>query len=276
MKMCRYAPRQHLAVSVSALAALILLLVACGGTPPSGQSGTPTLGGTITPTTGATPTTVPTPPTQTTCPPAGTARTAIMAPLVLGSHANVVYVEYQGQFQHPIAGLLKRYDSTTGSETVIVSVPHTEISDAQVSADGQWVVFATSVSGRFAIQLVRMDGQGLQTLYCSTSGQSVWDLEWSPDQKYLAFNEGENLYLLTEATGAYRLEVPGSTTGGYVARTWLDNTHLYLTPYGQTEAPPLLHLYLLDISTAKTKARFSILTPSTSGQPSRVMAEPMQ
>ena len=255
MKTLSHSPVDRLVAFISSLLFLVPLLAACGGPPSTGGQGTPTPGKTISPGRTATsePTTVPMPPTQTNCPSVGTARAAVMAPLVRGSHANVVYEEYQGQFAHPIAGLLKRYDTTTRRTTVMVTEPHTEISDAQVSADGQWVVFATSASGRFAIQLVRMYGQGLQTLYCSTSSESVWDLEWSPDQKYLAFNEGDNLYLLTMATGAYRLEAPGSSTKGtgYLSRTWLDSTHLYLTPIFATETPPLLHLSLLDISTAK-------------------------
>ena len=116
------------------------------------------------------------------------------------------------EYANPIATILKRYDTTTGSTTVIVTVPAYR-DDAQVSADGQWVLFATISHRSFAIQLVRMDGQGLQTLYCSSSGETVWDLEWSPDQKYLAFKDGfQNVYLLTVATGAYRLEVPPSST----------------------------------------------------------------
>ena len=76
---------------------MIGFFAACGGsstpgsgTPTPGQTVTPTTG--TTPTTGVTPTTVPMPPTQTSCPPAGTARGAVIAPLVRGSHANVVYV----------------------------------------------------------------------------------------------------------------------------------------------------------------------------------------
>src|SRR5260370_3811983 len=39
-----------------------------------------------------------------------------------------------------------------------------------ISADGQWILFVSgtaSAPGR--LQLVRMDGQGLQTLYCDTT-----------------------------------------------------------------------------------------------------------
>ncbi len=243
--------RISLLVWTSLLLLCALFLAACGG--PSTPTVTPTPGKTVTPTTGVTPTTVPMPPTQTSCPPAGTARGAVMAPLVRGSHTNVVYVSNQGPQANPISGTLKRYDIATKSETVIVTLLHTSINDAQVSADGQWVLFSASVANRSAFQLIRMDGQGLQTLYCAASGVQSGALEWSPDQKFLAFAEGVNIYLLNVATGTYQLEVPPNNNVYYVPRTWLDNTRLYMSGLLKgTETPPL-HLYLLDISSAKVQ-----------------------
>lgn len=177
-----------------------------------------------------------------------------MAPLVQGGHPNVVYMQnqWEGNNPNPTAAILKRYDTSTGNTIVIATVP--AIDEAQVSADGQWILFTSAISHRSsAIQLIRMDGQGLQTLYCSSSSEPVFGLEWSPDQKYLAFKDGfQNVYLLTVATGAYRLEVPPSNTTWYVPRTWLDNTHLYLTPYSAIGPPPL-EVFLLDISTGKVQ-----------------------
>jgi eukaryotic-like serine/threonine-protein kinase len=263
MKTRWYLLRQRLFVSINFLLFFILLLAACGGPPTTRKSATPTPGKTwaglpgTTSTSGksVTPTTVPMPSTQTSCPPVGTARAAVMAPLVLGSHATVVYVSNQMQGANPTAGTLKRYDITTKRETAIVSKQQASISEAQVSADGKWVLFSTQVSHRSAIQLVRLDGQGLQTLYCSASGVQggVSNLEWSPDQKYVAFLEEQNVYLLTMATGAYQREVRPSTTMYYVPRTWLDTVHLYLAGVLiGTETPPL-KLYLLDIRTAKVQ-----------------------
>lgn len=250
-----YSPGHRLVAFISPLLFLLLLLAACGASPPSGRQPTPTPGKTSSPGRTATsePTTVPMPPTQTSCPPAGTARAAVMAPLVMGRHANVVYVENPGEGANPTAGLLKRYDPATGSTTVIASMP-SPIYEAQVSADGQWVLFTSTVSNRPAIQLVRRDGQGLQTLYCSARpGQDVAaDLEWSPDQHYLAFQEGGGrVYLLTVATGAYRLEVPSSNNTFYIPRTWLDTTHLYLMAGPGEGGYP--YLDLLDIRTGKVQ-----------------------
>lgn len=240
----KYALCHRLFVSLSAFVALTLLLGACGGTSSPGKTATPT--------SGTTPTTVPMPPTETSCPAAGTARSAVIAPLILGSHPSAVYVFDQGRGStpYPIAGFLKRYDSTSKITTVILTLPRNYIDQAQVSTDGQWVVFSTQVAGRSAIQLVRMDGQGLQTLYCAAQGEQVGALAWSPDQRFLAFEEGQNVSLLTVATGAYQREVPSSANRYYVPRTWLDSTHLYLAVFGVgTETPPL-NLSLLDISTA--------------------------
>jgi Tol biopolymer transport system component len=184
-----------------------------------------------------------------------------MAPLALGRHANLVYVYNQGlgSTPHPIAATLKRYDTMTRSETVIMTVQHASIEGAQVSADGQWVLFSTQVSDRSAIQLVRMDGQKLQTLYCAEPGEHIGALAWSPDQKYLAFQEGLRIYLLNVVTGENQLIGDYTPQSAFVARTWLDNTHLYMTSYGATETPPL-NLFLLDVRRGNG---FLVLSSST-------------
>jgi eukaryotic-like serine/threonine-protein kinase len=246
---------------------LVFLLAACGSTPaPKTQatgSSTPSTAstatastsptppaGTIPPTIG-TPKPTPIPTTQTACPPQGTARAAVMPRLALGTHQTIVYTLNKGTDHAPTQGKLIRYDAETGQKTQLFSVTNAHVDQAQLSADGQWVLFSTSVSNRSAIELVRMDGQALQTLYCSASG--IGGPQWSPDQKYLAFREGLNVSLLTVATGAYQLEVPSRNNwSGYVPRTWLDNTRLYLTPYAGTETPPL-NVFLLDIGTAKVQ-----------------------
>jgi len=258
----QYSPRQRLFITLYTLLLvipLLPLLAACATTP--GGTGTPTPGRTVAPTAGTSPTTVPMPSTLTSCPPSGTARRQVIAPLVLGSHANVVYVVNQGQGNtpHPIAGILKRYDSITGSETVMLTAPHASLEGTQVSADGQWVLFSTRISDRSAIQVIRMDGQGLQTLYCAASSEYIGALAWSPDQHYVAFQEGLHINLLNVVTGTYQLVMTSNLPAGYTLRTWLDNTRLYMTSYGATETPPL-NLYLLDIKTNKIQ---QVLNSST-------------
>jgi Tol biopolymer transport system component len=255
------ASRRHSIFVWASLLLLFMLLLATCGSPSASGPGTPTPGPTGTPITGTTTppvetsTTNPLPPTQAGCPPTGTARSAVIASLALGSHANVVYVQNQMQAGTPIPGTLKRYDISTKVETIIVKLPKTSINSAQVSADGQWVLFVASVANRSAIQLIRMDGQGLQTLYCGQNAdpRGISALQWSPDQKYIAFLENQNVYLLNVATGAYRIVVSGNNNLSYVPRTWLDNTRLYLYAMRMgTESPPL-KLYLLDITSAKVQ-----------------------
>ena len=230
---------------------LFLLLVACGTTPPltSGstptpaatptQSGTP--GGTATPTPVVT--TVPVPPTQTDCPPAGTARAAVLAPLALGQHPTIVYVVTTAgaSASVPSSTTLYRYDAITGVKTQIVQVTNESISQAQISADGQWILFVSgtaSISGR--LQLVRMDGQGLQTLYCDSTSSHV---QWSTNQQLIAFESKAGstgfVKLLRVADGTIQtaLTQPLTTPYAYQLRTWLDTTRLYLTRY-DTDVPP--------------------------------------
>jgi len=254
---------KSLFVWASILLVSTLLLAACGGPSTTGQTGTPTPGKTVkvtptgtTPTTGVAPTTVPMPATQTSCPPAGTARGAVMATLVRGSHTNLVYVSNQGPADHPTSLILKRYDITSKSETSILTLPHTPNPEAQVSADGNWVLFSASVENRSAIQLIRMDGQGLQTLYCSANGVQFGasSLEWSPDQKYVAFLESGDVYLLTIASGTYRLALSRTNHVSYVPRTWLDNTRLYaFGALPSSKTPPLYTVSLLDITSGKVQ-----------------------
>lgn len=149
---------------------------------------------------------------------------------------------------------LSRYNIKTGQKSDIVTTAEGRIADAQVSADGKQVLFLTelypamqtTVSAK--IQVVNLNGQGLQTLYSVAPGSYVSGLEWSPDQRFLAFQEHLNVYLLHVASRTTRLVIPASGYQGFLPRTWLDNTHLYLTPYAPSQTPPL-QLSLLDIRT---------------------------
>ncbi len=105
-------------------------------------------------------TTKPMPPTQTSCPANGQGRPAVTAPLAPGKQQTVVYVDTSSS-----KSTLKSYNVSTGQTTTLTSVSGSSLValvDAQVSTDGQYVLF---ISGR-ELQMIRMDGQGLQTLYC--------------------------------------------------------------------------------------------------------------
>lgn len=244
---------------------LIFLLAACGSggsntsTTPTTTRNTPTTNATVTPgtTQPGSGVTAPVPPTQTSCPSTGTARAAIMPTLALGNHQNIAYSvnEYQGN--KPTFGTLKRYEITTGAKTEIEKIAGISISDAQVSSDGQWILFVTETTKQIKLQLVRTDGQALQTLYCGTAASNganpasaVSNIEWSTNQQFVAFTSytgaASYLYLLNMQSGALQIEL--STNSGVIDTplTWLDNTRLYLNG-PEVDAPPQA-LYLLDTS----------------------------
>ena len=230
---------------------LFILLVACGPTPPTTTGTTPTPvatpaqsstpGGTATPTPVVT--TVPVPPTQTACPAAGTARAAVLAPIALGNHQTLVYIVSTpgASTSAPSSTTLYRYDVITGVKTQILQLTNASISQAQISADGQWILFVSgtaSAPGR--LQLVRMDGQGLQTLYCDSTSSNF---QWATNQKLIAFESKSGstgfVKLLRVADGTIQtaLSQPLNTPYAYQLRTWLDTTRLYLTRY-DTDVPP--------------------------------------
>ena len=246
--------------SLAVTGCLLMLLTACGPFGSSTSAPTPTAstgGATATLTTarssptaptGSTPTTAPMPTTQTACPPAGTARAAVFAPLVLGSHQNIVYIFNQGT-SGSSTGEIKRYDASTGQKVIVVS--NSSIYEAKISADGQWILFTTGdTQGTEAIlHMVRMDGQGLQTLYCTPNDRlaALDHFQWTPDHKTVVFMNGlGKVDLLDLTTGHLQVELVGPPVFSPVA--WLDDTHLYLTgsmPTGPNGAPPQ-SLYVLD------------------------------
>lgn len=242
------------------LCSLLLMLAACSSTstPPGNATGeqpgqlaasSPGAGNSNVDTT-----THPMPPTATSCPAPGTARAMVTANLAPGHHNNLVYVVNEfaaGNDPPPKAGTLKRLDVTDGVKTVIVGIPHVSIENAQISADGQWILFTSSNAQQTQLQVVRMDGQGLQTLYC-TVGTGLNNPQWSSDQQHVifsAYGSGiETVSLLTMATGALQTElsVPDSGGGqGVIVRTWLDNSRIYLSNI-QIDQPPNL-IYILNI-----------------------------
>lgn len=256
---------------------LASLLAACDFMP---SSNTPSHAA-ITPSsisTQPTPTTVPVPPTQTSCPATGTARALVTASLVAGNHPSIVYTVTENVANsHVVArSILKRYDVKTGSTAVIATIPDRRITGASVSPDGQWVLFSSwsnpidagtaAQHGDYLLQVVRLDGQGLQTLYCGTysngQGDNQSSFQWAPDQKFIAFNNDTwnantndpngtstfSVQTLNLATGTlqtvFSYQTPYATI--IMFRLWADATHMYL----ETSGPDgyTADLYLLDIN----------------------------
>jgi eukaryotic-like serine/threonine-protein kinase len=193
-------------------------------------------------------TTTSAPPVSTSCPPSGTARAAVMPPLAPGHSQDIVYVYNQGSYQHPVNGILRRYDVSTHSKTDIVKLSNTWLDDIQLSTDGQWMLFLSKSYGHIAIQLVRIDGQELQTLFCPTTSQDIIGAEvggisWSPDQRSLIFpltTTGDaqtppdvlGIYLLDMVTGKLQKELGAVNAFPSI---WLDNSRIYLID-------PLVHM----------------------------------
>lgn len=263
-----YRIRSHPFLISFFLCCIALLVVACGSSgrnyyPPVGTTpvASSTSKGSTSPTNGSgspaqVSTTPPMPAMQTSCPAAGTARAALMTPLALGSHQNIVYIVNQGPSNAPTLGTLKRYDVTTGNKTEILNLSKTSISEAQISADGQWILFVSVASGQTRLQLIRVDGQGLQTLYCATPPSnganiagSLRDVQWSSDQKLVVFDSytgsDSAVDLLNMQNGSIESEISLRGTGiNYPPLTWLDTTRVYLL--APEVDSPSSSLYLLD------------------------------
>ena len=137
-------------------------------------------------------------------------------------------------------------------------------SSPQISADGQWLLFVAQVkngqSSLAGIQLLRMDGQDLQTLYCSSTPATVIsDVQWSPDQRHIIFlgqpatSLQLTLYLIDIVHGTVQPElVSTDPSTGYSLRTWIDNHRVYVMSwYFMSSEPtptpaPVPKLYILD------------------------------
>lgn len=225
------------------------------------QTSTPTTSTSLT----SQPTTVAMPATQTSCPATGTARALVTAPLALGHHQNLVYIVNQMQQNNPSSGTLKRYDMATGNKTVIVQLPNINIGSAQVSADGQWILFVSNYRTQEELRAVRMDGQGLQTLYC---GNFDANPQWSTNQSLIALEENVSdnfvIYLLHTGNGTLEKVFTQIASGGreYELRTWLDNSHLYLVRTTTDANPDVLALLDITKGDNQTPSNLTQIVPS--------------
>lgn len=190
---------------------------------------------------------------STSCPASGTARAAYMPSMTLGSHSTIVYIVNEGTELHPTFGTLKRYDVVTGNKVEVIKMANTFMLSAQVSANGQWLLFVSEASGQVKMQLIRMDGQYLQTLYCGPGSpqENILDMQWSTNQKLVVFlqplqQNGTIVYVLNMTTGALQADLTLPSGAFFAPRTWLNNTLVYLT-YEPTDSPPT-SIYLLDTS----------------------------
>ncbi len=261
---------------------LLILMTACSSLP--GSSGgnsipTPGVGGSnnSTPSSGNNNPgqTVPMPQTQTDCPATNTARAAVMRPLALGSHQNLVYIYNEVPHNTSIAyGHLRRYDATNGQKAD-VATSGIQILRAQVSSDGQWVLFLSMPDPRgglhvVMLQLVRLDGQGLQTLMClpysgpggGPLGKPTISFQWSVDEKsillsydvldHTTYKATSKITVLNVSTGTLKpiFLDQGDDLYTYSLVTWLDNTHAYIIKQGTEGPTPPATVFLMNTATA--------------------------
>jgi hypothetical protein len=181
------------------------------------------------------------------CPASGSGRAAVMPAMPASHRTSPVFVYAYNhtdshQPAHDIATLI-RYDRSNGNKIEIATFPHSRLYNAQLSADGQWILFGHGLdSGQQELQMVRLDGRELQTLYCVSKDTEMGGIAWSPDQKTVAFSElisqqrkyTGTLKLLQLATGKLAVAVEQQKTTDALKpfafpEQWLDNTHLYVS-----------------------------------------------
>lgn len=195
---------------------------------------------------------------QLTCPAPNSARAAIMPSLSAGGHPDLVYLsQYNappleaGSYpDFPLLSIrrgdLLRYDSVTAASSLLLQGK--QIGSVNVSPDGQWLLLVSPVQGQEGIQLLRIDGQHLQTLYCAPDNTYIGMVLFSPDQHALVFTQASccashfsstySTYLLNVATGKLRLIV-SSGQSGYPLRSdeesilepvkWANNNSMYFS-----------------------------------------------
>ena len=213
------------------------------------------------------------PSTSISCPAAGSARTFISAPLVLGQDPTIVYIVNESNANGPTFGTIKSYDTNNSKKVEISKTAHTHVDDAQVSADGQWVLFTAHVSGQSELRVVRMDGQGLQTLFCASPGTHITGAQWSFNQKLVVFDVeqdsgGTTMYLLNMTNGSLQSELTETAPGlAYLPRTWLDNKRVLLVGFAQNADAPPQNVYVLDTTKGANQQASDLLQVVSIGQP---------
>ena len=218
-------------------------------------------------------------PAATICPSFGMARAAVMPRLQMGSQPELIY--YTGDSQND--SFLQRINVATRVTAQILGLANANISEAQVSPDGQWLLFVITINyphQHIELRLVRIDGQYQQTLFCmpaastpyaSQSGQFVW----SPNLALVAIQGFSGpfdlpaVYLVDLKHGTAQLELASAYSqvqqaplGSYPLKMevyaplkWLDSTRLYVGGYSeQNNALSQANTYLLDTTKGANQA----------------------
>lgn len=225
------------------LTVLAMGLAACSQAQPGPQNPTPTPG-------------TPAPVSETPLP-------VSMPPISLGTHANVVFFTNNNPGRGNLDGLLERYDTVTKQSVTIASMPGVKIEEAQLSSDGQWILFIAYATDHDELRLVRIDGQHLQTLLAAPPYAGLHNAQWSPNQQYVVFDQqppqsGPTITYLLDIQHAQLHAVLTSgaeaNTPAYAPRKWLNNTQVALVA-SQDPNSAAQNIYILDISKAASQPR---------------------
>lgn len=170
----------------------------------------------------------------------------------------MVYTSAEGvkydQWNNPTSAAqvsVKSYNPSTHTHTTLLNLSDTWISETNML--GNWILLVrTMPGGQNGVQLVRLDGQGLQTLYCSRDSPSAFIA--SPGARWLAFNVNNAVKLLDLTSGKLQTYVQAPPPGprnsmqtGGSPMEWLDDTHLYIEKSGAGfGGMPGAGLYLLN------------------------------
>ena len=258
------------------VSALSLLLAACSSAParpPLNTKGSPT------------PVLTALDPAATICPRFGTARAAVMPSLRMGEQPELIY--YSGDSQGD--SFLQRINVATNATTEMLGLANAHITEAQVSADGQWLLFVIVINyphQHIELRMVRVDGQYQQTLFCLPAATTPYASElgqfvWSPDLASVAVQGFSGpfdlpaIYLVDLKHGHAQLEIASSfsqlqqgPTGPHPLQTeiytplkWLDNTRLYVGGY-QSSGSVLsqANTYLLDTTRGANQTNADLQT----------------
>jgi len=195
---------------------------------------------------------------ETVCP--AKARAAIRTRLNIGKRQQLVYT-----YNTSSDGLLIRYELASQKKTILLDLANATISDTQLSPDGHFIVFVTQVNDRPAIQMVRIDGQNLQTLYCAPNNNGlvnfIDNLLWSPDQQQIVFRvpnvinakSAPQIQLLNLSTGTLQTLITPAGNTGYIPRSWSTANQIYAQGYAIDDSVPQHDIYVLDVANKSIK-----------------------
>jgi dipeptidyl aminopeptidase/acylaminoacyl peptidase len=205
-------------------------------------------------------TTTPPPPVMA-YPPADKPLAVTMPALTLGTHQNLVYYSEAYSSRTDFFGILSRYDTTTHKAVIILKLSNVSVQDAQVSSDGQWILFVARLTDHDELRLVRVDGKFSQTLLYSQPYGALTDIQWSPNQQYVVFDEEPPqsgpfiTYLLDIAHRHLQVELTPTNAANsservalsFAPRKWLDNSHVLLVGTAPNDYSTPQNIYILDV-----------------------------